>query len=247
MPTLAQEYSASRLRLGGYSLLLGVNVPWRGSMYRFDPESFDAARWRASGWRPPLGLERASRRRQAECFHGRKAAFEALAAMGVTCNDLPVASHGGPEWPPGCVGGISHCAGLAVAVVAPQSRLRYLGVDVEHVARGEDLAALRQFTMDALELDLIDAFTDGIDAAALATAVFSAKESLYKAVRADVGRFFDFDAAQVRHIDLHAGLMTLYLTENLGHAFPAGMNFAVRFEHLDESTLLTLLADQARC
>lgn len=54
------------------------------------------------------------------------------------------------------------------------------------------------------------------------TLVFSAKESLFKALHPVVGQYFDFLDAQLVAIDLQRQCLQLQLLKNLAPAFPRG-------------------------
>ncbi|MEO8696266.1 MAG: 4'-phosphopantetheinyl transferase superfamily protein [Acidimicrobiales bacterium] len=101
------------------------------------------------------------------------AALHALALAGCTATQLPPRAGHRPAWPIGFVGSIAHDNALAVALVARRDVVRTLGVDVErHDALAVDDA--RVVLCDD-ELDFVG------DDAALATLLWSAKESAYKA------------------------------------------------------------------
>jgi len=114
--------------------------------------------------------------RRREFAHGRACAAEALAALGCPDVEVPVGSEGEPIWPPGVVGSLAHRRGYAAAAVAPRSRLRGLGIDVEIDAALSPGAARRV----CAPAELAAAEATGL--AAASTVVFSAKESVYKAV-----------------------------------------------------------------
>ncbi|WP_442864000.1 4'-phosphopantetheinyl transferase superfamily protein [Alteromonas sp. ASW11-130] len=75
----------------------------------------------------------------------------------------------------------------------------------------------------------------------LVTLVFSAKESLYKAIHKYIGALFGFEAAEVTHIDLEKGFLELALTQTLCASAQKGMTFDCCFD-LQESYPFTLLA-----
>ena len=105
---------------------------------------------------------------------GRHCAAVALAALG--CPDTPVRSGPGgqPDWPAGIVGSITHDDERALAVVCRAGEVRGLGVDMERM-RTLRPALARRLCGEA-----------ELHAAALVVeepllAIFSAKESVYKA------------------------------------------------------------------
>lgn len=133
----------------------------------------------------PEALRAAVPKRQSEYLAGRLCAAHALRAAG-----LPetVGQKGrAPVWPAGCVGSISHSDARVVAVVSRTSA--GLGVDVEqHMtpAQAADIRALILTDAEAALRPAAMAFEPFL------TLVFSAKESLYKALSAHLPQMPDF-------------------------------------------------------
>ena len=126
--------------------------------------------------------------RVAEFAAGRVAARRALAALGVGPVALPVGAHRMAEWPAGIVGSITHCAGLAAAVVGRTGDWWALGIDAEPAV--------------ALDAEVRDAVTTPVERAALAgpldaTVVFCAKEAFYKCWSALDGAVLEFTDVEV--------------------------------------------------
>ncbi|MEJ2539370.1 MAG: 4'-phosphopantetheinyl transferase superfamily protein [Gemmatimonadota bacterium] len=123
-------------------------------------------------------------RRREEFARGRAAARAALEALGRPPSVIGVGRSREPLWPPGIVGSISHCPTVALAVVAPTSRIDALGVDVEVEAPlPEDV---RPRVMDLQEAESLER------RAGLDTVGFSAKESIHKAIHPRTGVWLDF-------------------------------------------------------
>lgn len=161
----------------------------------------------AEGLRPveAMAVARAVPKRVAEFAAGRRAARRALDSIGREAVDLPAGPNRAPVWPEGVTGSITHDGDLALAAVALLGEVRSLGLDLTeaaplpgatrgHILRHEDEADLSEIE---------------------ARAVFSAKESLYKALSPHVGFVFGFSAATVRP-DLAAGTFEACLQQPLG-------------------------------
>jgi len=123
---------------------------------------------------------------------GREHAKRALGKLGLPAPGLPVGPGRAPQWPAGFVGSISHAGELVLAVAAPRTLLRAVGVDVEpaepldgdllrRVCRPEELARL----------------ATSPDLAERARLVFSAKESVYKCLAPESGIFLEFEDVEV--------------------------------------------------
>ncbi|UNE64529.1 4'-phosphopantetheinyl transferase family protein [Xanthomonas oryzae] len=193
----------------------------------------------------PPAIVRSVRKRQAEYFFGRLAARHALHQQDLVVHPDTVQIASGnarePIWPKTAVGSISHTHRLAMSAVAPADRWRGIGIDLEHLADPDAQAALRATVVNASELALLQRLHDAGDATldALLTLVFSAKESLFKASFAAVGRYFDFSAAQVTGVDVAAGCLQLRLCESLCPSLPAGHLCPVGFGWVDPQTVVT--------
>jgi 4'-phosphopantetheinyl transferase EntD len=132
-----------------------------------------------------------SRRRQ-EFAAGRACARQALASLGLPPQALPVAGDRSAIWPPGTCGSITHAGDWAAAAAAPVARLAGLGIDLEDCAPLDGDLVARLCRPEELARPPPD-----LPPALWSRTVFSAKESVYKCVRARVGRFIDFDEVQV--------------------------------------------------
>ena len=137
-------------------------------------------------------MERLRPRRRLEFATGRHCAQSALAALGAGAAVLGRENDGRPRWPQGIVGSISHCEGACIAAAAEDQSFAMLGIDVElraplpegvlaQVASREEVAALpyHAFPMSR--------------PAPLDTILFSAKESVFKALYPSLQRFFGFE------------------------------------------------------
>ena len=113
------------------------------------------------------------RTRAAQTEAGQLVARHALARAGCETTELPPRSGRRPTWPIGFSGSIAHDDALAIAVASPTGTARAIGIDVE---RHDALSARDAiFVLDDDEREFV-----GEDAS-LATLVWSAKESAYKA------------------------------------------------------------------
>lgn len=139
-------------------------------------------------------------RRRDFCL-GRTAAHRALRALGHPVVPIPIGPGRAPLWPPGVVGSISHAGGSAVAAVARGGAGDARGPgDLRGVAAlGLDLEVIRPLEAGVASLiaDTAERAWIGGDAARLIL-LFSAKESIFKALYPLHGAFFDFDAV---HLD----------------------------------------------
>jgi 4'-phosphopantetheinyl transferase EntD len=124
-------------------------------------------------------LARAVDKRRREFTTARACARTALAALGVAPAPILRGERGAPQWPPGIVGSITHCAGYRAAAAARARDVLTIGLDAEpdEVLPSGVLAAI---SLPGERERLRD-----LAAAAPGTCwdrlLFSAKESTYKA------------------------------------------------------------------
>lgn len=145
-------------------------------------------------------VARAVEKRRRDFALGRACARAALLRLGVPAGPIPVGDERAPVWPPGVIGSISHCAGLAVAAVARRSEFAGLGIDVEPAAPVEE----KLFSQIATERERRWLETLGPGQGEAARRLFSAKESVYKCLHPIVGVFLGFHDCEVE-MDLDGG------------------------------------------
>ena len=153
----------------------------------------------------PPSLERAVTRRRIQFLAGRVCAREAIGrlAPGTSVGALPQDQDRCPVWPDGMVGSISHSARFATAAVVHASEARGLGVDVEPVMSIEaatDVAA----TIASEDETRRVAEAAGLDPLQILTLLFSAKESLFKALYPPTRRHFEFLDCELVRLDPEA-------------------------------------------
>ena len=126
----------------------------------------------------------------------RACARRALGELGVPPAPILPGMRGAPCWPPGVVGSMTHCDGYRAAAVAPDDRVRAIGID------GEPHAPLPGGVLDAIalptereRLSRLSAVAPGVHWDRL---LFSAKESVYKAWFPLTGKWLGFEDADVR-------------------------------------------------
>jgi enterobactin synthetase component D len=179
----------------------------------------------------PDELAGAVRRRQAEFLAGRFCVREALRACAPEHQAVRVGigRRGEPIWPAGIVGAITHSDGFASAAVARSDDARAIGLDVERVMPAKRAADLADKIAAAGELARLSLET-GWDTATTLTAVFSAKETIFKCLFGEVGHYFDFRDAWVDAFDTARGCFHAHLVTALTPSLPTGHPLQGRFE-----------------
>jgi 4'-phosphopantetheinyl transferase EntD len=129
--------------------------------------------------------------RIAEFRHGRACARRALLRLGLNAVAIPVGSRREPIWPAGVVGSLSHAGPVAAAAVARREAFAAIGLDIETDAP-LDPELIGIICRPGEVRQLPDA-----GAGARAKLLFSAKESVYKALWPVVRRFIDFQEVEI--------------------------------------------------
>ena len=156
-------------------------------------------------WVLPPFIQRSVLTRRAAFVCGRICAEQALQKF-VPTRSVRVGARGEPVWPTGIVGSITHNEHLACAVVSAKTGLVGIGIDSETIATSASRRAIEATCCTRAEKE---AWTRRATNALPATLIFSAKEAFYKAIHPFVGRFVDFDEAEVTDIEWSEGSVTL--------------------------------------
>jgi enterobactin synthetase component D len=164
----------------------------------------------------PAQIAGAVPKRKLEFLAGRSCAREALGRLlgHPVAEVIAVGADRAPVWPAGIVGAITHSDGFAAAAVARATDALGLGIDSEPILAAEAMDAVTEQAIVRGELDALR--RAGLEEAVLLTLVFSAKESLFKCLYPRVGRYFDFQDAEVDAVDLEAQRFTTKLRVPLG-------------------------------
>ena len=173
---------------------------------------FDATTFRPEDlfWLPHHNrLSTAVNKRKAEHLAGRIAANQALSFYGINGSIPGIGLHREPCWPPGFTGSITHNGNVALATVIAENPLQRtgIGIDYEEIIEPNVAQEIYSGIIDSAEKELINASPFSFNYAL--TLVFSAKESLFKALFYHVGRYFDFLAVSLSEISHHHLILTL--------------------------------------
>lgn len=178
--------------------------------------------------RPMPDLPKGPARRARELEEGRACAAEALAALGAASTVVGTQEDRAPAWPEGFVGSLTHTHAFVAAAVARANDVRGLGIDAEQTMSAETIAEVAEEIASERERQLI-----GGEPAAF-TALFSAKESLFKCVYPLERVWFDFEDAAVTGVG--DGVLALSLVRDVG-MLVRGTTFEARWSLVDGHVL----------
>jgi enterobactin synthetase component D len=194
----------------------------------FDPATFTDADLL---WLPHHAeLSNAGRKRKAEHLAGRIAAAHALNARVIP----GIGPSGEPLWPDGISGSITHSGTQAMAVVAREQQA-LIGIDCEAILPEYEAREIKDGIIDIQEEQVLS--RSGYPFALALTLVFSAKESLFKALYPQVQAYMGFDSARVTLLDDKT--LTLALTRQLA-GFNESATFTLHWQQQDEQAITLL-------
>lgn len=175
--------------------------------------------------------------RQREYLLGRFCATQAYRlCTGQDLSELPTLADRSPRWPQAVVGSLAHNQRYVIAVVALQSVLCGVGVDIEQTSRPKP--QLRARICNDKDLITHPDFSDQ----QLLALIFSAKESLYKALYPSVKQFFGFEAAALTSVDRTRSAFTMQLLQDLRSPFLLEQRFEIhgRYQFVEDSVLTVI-------
>jgi len=157
----------------------------------------------------PTEVSAAVKKRKAEFVAGRTVANDALERLGYSDFSIKIGELRSPVWPESVVGSISHSDNAAVAVAACISEQHALGIDIQPVVSTETLNEISHLIIGSDEKKILSEL--GLDEERQLTVIFSAKESLFKAIFPYVRHYLEFSDAKLTayHSDISSLSFTL--------------------------------------
>lgn len=179
----------------------------------FNTDNFDIQQSHTLSIDLPANLHRAVPKRQSEFLAGRYLALKALSKLGSKQTIVPVGRHRAPQWPKGIVGSISHTTDTACCVVSRFESHNYLGVDIERYLELNTATKIRCSIISEREMIVLDKLHMPFERSM--TVVFSAKESLFKALYPKLGKYFDFLDVELVELDEEKKIFSLEVNSHL--------------------------------
>lgn len=196
---------------------------------RFVPASVTAADFSALDISFPQSLHDAVPKRVAEYLAGRLCAQQALLQLGIRDVQTGSGKNRAPLWPAGVHGTITHSHDLAMAMVARSDSCLGIGVDIEHFLTPQQEFELQGTVLHPLELLQFAALKHQIQCPL--TLIFSAKESIFKALYPLVNQYFDFKAVALTGFDKVT--LSFVITTTLNELIPAYTRVVVHYQVFD--------------
>ncbi|MDA4925058.1 4'-phosphopantetheinyl transferase superfamily protein [Acinetobacter baumannii] len=177
----------------------------------------------------PESLKYVAIKRKAEYTAGRYAVQKALRLLEYSSdNEVFIGQHGIPIWPQLFTGSISHTSTNAMCVVSHTDEIRSIGIDIENWFNSDLFNNITSSILTGAEYKLLKKYKT-LDHN-IATLIFSAKESLFKAIYFEAKCYFGFDAAEIVSIDFQKNIFTIKLNVDLNSNLKKGRQFSGLFK-----------------
>lgn len=198
-------------------------------MVRYGTDLITPADFDSLGITFPDSLRPAVPQRRADYLAGRWCAQQALLQLGIKDVQVGTAQNRAPLWPAGVLGTITHSHGMAFAMVTHTHTCRGIGADIEIFMSEQQEAELQALILTDAEQEQFARLRTQV--ACPVTLMFSAKESIFKALYASVSKYFGFDAVALTGFNADSLFFTI--TTTLSAAVPAGSTLMVRYQLFD--------------
>lgn len=186
----------------------------------------------------PEKIKKSVVKRRAEYFAGRFCAHKALIFLGCMDTHVAASTERAPLWPTGVLGSISHTDNFAISAVGSAKKIAFIGIDVEVRQQEIFIDIANEFT-SSIEQNYLLSLALPYDISLLI--VFSAKESLFKALWPTVKSFLDFSYAEIINIDDSVMTFSFRLTRSLTPYFKKGNVISGRYYFHGEK-IITIIA-----
>lgn len=201
-------------------------------MCLFSPDSYDDSLFHEYGIGSPEQISGAVAKRRMEFLAGRFSAKRALREFSAGGEQVGIGPARSPVFPAPMKGSISHSRNMACCAVTQSTDIKGLGIDVEHIITGTQAMKIRDIVINSDEANLL--LSAPFSYSQLFTAVFSAKESIFKALYPSVGYYFGFEYVAMRHLEPDIESFLFEITKTLSDEFPKGKVISTKFYILDD-------------
>ena len=201
---LESQLDISTLFSQEFSLLL-PNTGVNGTMVRYCVEHFEPHMLEECPYVEPHLVFNSVKQRQIEHLAGRYCSNRALQTLFNTERSFLIGKgrHGQPLWPSSVVGSIAHSQDWAVAIVSQHAK--WLGIDCEDIMTMETAQQISTMIAQPNELSLLSKCDLPFNY--LLSLLFSAKESIYKAIYPQIEKILDFNVVSINKFDLENNFM----------------------------------------
>lgn len=223
----------------------GVGFECEYNLYDYNDELFNTLQISF-----PKTLLCAVPKRKAEFLAGRFVVKQAINMLDIEPLEISIGLHRAPQWPNGIVGSISHSGNKAFCFLSQFSSR--VGIDYEEFISNKIAEEIKYSIISVEEEQLCSSSEYSFNQ--ILTMIFSAKESLFKALYPSVKRYFDFLDVRVLTISNSVPIeqkkyhgkyssVTLQLQTDLSSELCDGLSFKLYYQWR-ENGVLTFIENQ---
>tara|TARA_Y100000588_G_C14194376_1_gene899493 strand:+ start:468 stop:1154 length:687 start_codon:yes stop_codon:yes gene_type:complete len=197
---------------------------------KFDAESFVPQSFDLFKQPLPERIKKAVHKRQAEYLAGRVCAAQALTALNCDNPIVHTADDRVPIWPVDTFGSITHTKDIAAAIAGVKHGATGVGIDVEKLMKDSQETKLQTYILREDEKTQFNELGEQVTHPL--SVIFSAKESIYKALYPFVKKYFGFDKARLIAFD--ETRLTFEIMHNLSEQVQMGFKVNVHYQLIDD-------------
>ena len=175
-------------------------------------------------------------KRKNEFYSGRWCAVQSLIKKNESDLSIQIGKDRAPIWPKGVVGSISHSDQLAAALVDNNANCLAIGLDIQPAS---SMALASDLKASILHPNEIKNFAQHYDEK-LFDIIFSAKETLFKALYPSCSIFFDHLDAEVFEINATSQTLQIKLLCSLGHYWRQNQRFEINYDFVSDELITWL-------
>lgn len=204
-------------------------LPLELIVIEFDADSFNQDSFEQYRQPFPERIKKAVSKRQAEYLAGRLCATKALSNLNSAKTLVHTSESRAPIWPEGTYGSITHTKGIAAAIAGIENKPTGVGIDVEKLMKDDQEVKLQTHILR--EDEQTQFIYLGQQVTHPLSVIFSAKESIYKALYPFVKKFFGFDKARL--ISFTETMLTFEIMHCLSGQIQKGLRVNVHYQVID--------------
>lgn len=216
-------------------------IPVAMFMCEFNTAHFEQALFSELTIQLPEELINAVAKRKSEFLAGRycvKQLAKRLKIPGADSIEVKIGPHRAPIWPLGTLGSITHNTSTALCLLSNDASVGALGLDIENIVAEELMGSISGQVCSQQEIELL--LSKGFDHCEAFTLVFSAKESIFKALYPMVSTYFDYKEAILKGVDSSNHRMCFQLNDSFAKKYSLTHELNVDFI-LEGGVVLTLV------
>lgn len=212
--------------------LLNDSCPLEIEVAQFSLPNFSPQLFTTTNLHFPQAIRNSVISRQAEYFATRYMVATLMHSLDANNFQLMNDQRRAPIWPAELMGSISHSENLAATVIGKKSRKRTenVGVDIQKMISPEIAEEVAPLVITLEELKVTGEL--GLTKDEAVSLVFSAKESIYKALNQYSSTELDFQSVSLFQIDNE--LMIFKPNLNLGRQLAAMQSLHCSYQYLEE-------------